>query len=213
MIEVSGPPIGKPGKRQIPGRRLVYIHTPRTGGTSITRALQAHPDLKVLRTCLPHMTAADYRRGHRVANTVLVGAMREPHQWIESQWALVQHPRHANDPKGHPFYNRWPKFEDYVIGHAQEYTPWRFQSDFLLKQPARWHRDQKETGWELGVKMVFKFDELESLWSWMEKRLGIELERIHVNAAPRHPIVWPAGLKAEFAKLCQRDLHLWNNLA
>lgn len=154
------------------GRELVYLHVPRTGGSSMIQSLREQPNLHVARKKLPHQTLRSLTRSvsaRRLGKALVVAAIRDPYDWLVSQWCLVQHPRHSR-PDGHMFHNHWPAFADYARQHCQHYGPWRFQSDFVTPPTAEFQYPQ-----------MFPFENLSDMWAVMDAHLGVTLERLHIN--------------------------------
>ena len=155
-------------KSKVNGKELIYIHVPRTGGSSMMYSMSDHSQLDIVCEHRPHMTLHDMEKAHPFGDVPVFASIRNPFPWLVSQWGLVQHPRHANG--GHPFYDVWPDFKTYAFMHARHYRPWRFQSDFVNNSTPEDLR-------------LYPFERLPDMWGDIETELGIKLERAHINRA------------------------------
>ncbi len=177
-------------------RRFIFIHVPRTAGSSITRALEVHA-LHVprtpLRRLLSHLPVPEdprkaYLRIHDTAAWLRLKLPREVFQGYH-KFAVVRNPfdnalSHYLFLKGNPAQARHREvsrltFAQYLEGKGRRNA--MAQANWLTDRAGR-----------LLVDEILRFESLDRDYAALARRLGIDPDLPHINASR------PAALDGHF---------------
>jgi hypothetical protein len=171
---------------ETPRQRILFIHIPKTGGTSIQNWLSQYVDMgfsatmapTTLKTCPQHMGMGDLR--------VLMGTLkwdwafaivRDPYDRMESEYFFRT--SIYKNPTGH-----LPDFSTWVLHHLRKTDTNPFQLDNHLRpQTDLLDSDVRVFRFEAGLKPVVHE---------LSKRFGLEApaEIDQANASQRKPVHW-----------------------
>jgi len=157
-------------------KRFIFIHMPKTGGTSIHEALSPYFD---------HLNREDLRHASwerlpeflpvpQIKAYTKVVAVRNPWAWLVSNYLMV-----LKSPST-PDYRRIVAmgFEEYVDYHLSE-SVFRID-DYLYCSQIRW--------WGMVPDVILRFESLNADFTRLCQQLGLEASLGHVNEGtfPRH---------------------------
>lgn len=201
----------------IPGR-LVFVHVPRTGGTSIETALRAAiPNAPTTPPAQKHLSAWEIRDTMPIAaweRARKFAVVRDPHQTLESIYRLLTKMAATISPAdnraaGGPSLDlltrimrrtaRYTTFGQWVrhewLGEFSPLRPGGFRRTWCLGLE----------GEDLGVDVI-PYPRLAEAWPGICRDLGIACELPRVNAAPGPPLDWPEAERTAARELCWMDL-------
>ena len=176
-------------------RKFVFVHIPRTGGTSITDSLggfkKKFPEgLSVLGHDTIHdvwgrVTPEQFESFYKFA------VVRNPWEWSVSNWNYIrQNPLHK-----HHAIMAGLSFRDYVC----EFAP--------TNEPPQWDYLAASNGEPL-VDLVGRFEQLDHDWGIFCRAVGLvaHLPKINLCAHPFYRRFYDAETKAAVAKRCAREV-------
>ncbi len=184
---------------------IIFIHVPRTAGTSFSNALYGmHINHFTIREMLP-LLAAD------AAGLARFAIVRNPWDRAVSAWALTRAGR-SSDGVAHvrsaaryqiPEFRTFEHFVHDWLAHrnlAEGDVVFRAQSDFLLDKDAR-----------LAVDHLGRFEDLALTERWLRERHPVMRPLPHLNQAPRHPyrMHYTAASRDAVAQIYARDIDLF----
>ena len=187
--------------RDIERAGIIFIHIPKTGGTSISKVLY--------RRNLPHFGAAFYAK-HAPASFGRLpsfAVIRDPIERAISSWRFVRGA--GSDDMAYNLYDRWrldglERFDDFVAFLAR--TP-------LERIPATFH---EQVGWvsdgrgRLIVDQLFAFRSSEGAPRGLGPWLGTSLP--HLNASTSYDVSCSEQSLETLRRIYARDLHLYEHL-
>ena len=192
---------------------FVFIHIPRTGGTSITQALlDAYPAARVDNFGGKHATAyaAWCRFGPKMVGWLKFAVLRDPCEIIESDWRSV-----TAAAKVLPEYRLhvpvdWAEYVERVAGwDFPQFVRNQWLGVYSPLRPGGFWRTWclGPAGEDLGVEML-RFDRLAEDWRRLCERYGLsDLPWLNVGRATR-PAEWTDGLRAAVCAVCWMDYEL-----
>jgi len=194
---------------------FLFIHIPRTGGTSITQALlDAYPQARVDNFAGKHATAyaAWCRFGPAMVNWVKFAVLRDPVEIISSDWRNVTAaakvlPEHRLDVPV-----EWSQYLERVSQwDFPQFVRHQWLGEFSPLRPGGFWRTwcRGPAGEDLGVKML-RFDRLAQDWRRLCERHGLvvcDLPRLNVGQATR-PAEWTDELRSAVCAVCWMDYEL-----
>lgn len=165
--------------------RIVLFAVEKTGTTALQDALKDHADLKFLGVNTPitkHAGFAEYKQ--HVEPGILdqvdgpldyVGVFREPVNWLNSWYRYRLRKADAGEPQS----TRGITFE-------------RFAIDFCRKPhfrpPHAWIKPQSvrvcDADGNVGINYLFRYEDMDSLVSFLEMRLDTPIELQRANVSP-----------------------------
>ena len=198
----------------LPGH-VLFIHIPRTGGTSIEAALQAAFPAGKIDSAWKHIAAWDLRWTMPIAEwerCYKFAVDRDPFEAIASSWRFAHQQAAVLAPVALPENPIWcdvmrravrySRFADYVrhewLGECSLLRPGGFVRTWCLGL----------SGESLGVE-VLQFDGLAEGWARVCAAIGLDppAPLPHLNAAPTQAAEeWPDRERAAVAELCWMDL-------
>lgn len=188
--------------------RLVLLATPKTGTTSIAKALESRAAISIQRP--PELKHTPIKRFRRFIGPYLeqvskepftvIGVMREPRDWLGSWYRYRQRP-------GIPDKRRSTvgiSFDDFVEAYCTEKPP-AFanvgaQAGFLRPEDAK------------GADMIFRHDRIEDLVAYLEHRLAMNITLPVVNVSPQASTLLTAKNEALLQRFAARDFALYASL-
>lgn len=190
--------------------KLAYLAMPKTGSTSVEKALGPHCDLKFHKSpTVKHTNLRKYRRfiqpylkAMGIEGVTTVCVVREPVGWLRSWHAYRQ--RDALD--GHPNSTKDVGFADFVAAYLSDEPPaWARvgrQSDFVADR----------TG-APGVDRMFRHDDMEGFAAFLGRRTKSAIEFPRLNVSPRAEAELPAALRARLEAERPEDFALYESLS
>jgi hypothetical protein len=193
----------------VPGR-VLFIHVPRTGGTSISAALErAYPGwVRDFSQEWKHATAARLRASMPAEDwgpLYKFAVIRDPHECIESAWRYAR--QESAKPLGH-----LERDHPLWVSALRRVGGYRSFGDYVqaewFDRPTCLHTGGFLRTWchgPAGVR-VFRHERLGEAWASVCRDLGIPaVELPHANGAASESLDWPPGLWREVAVRCRGD--------
>jgi len=196
----------------VPGK-LLFIHIPRTGGTSVKNAIQAFfPDATRDDSHRKHWTARDHASCMTIAEwercerfTVL----RNPHDLIASDWRYCRDSARRATMGDLGFHPVWcAKLRRTVNADFPRFVrdEWLGQYSPLYLGGFRRTWCSGLSGEDYGVR-VLRFEHLADDWLDLCNRLGITRTELPVaNSSEPSAVEWPSDLSRRVAECCWMDL-------
>jgi hypothetical protein len=186
--------------------RLVLLAVPKTGTTALQRALGPKASM-VMRDppTLKHTPVYRYKRfvepmfgqaGGEGFETV--AAIRQPVEWLSSWYRY----RHRDDLAGHPNSTRGVSFDDFVT----EYTKGKPAPYAALGSQARFV--QGKAG-EIGVTHLFRYEQQDRLFAFLEERLQVKIDLQRMNVSPEMAVGLSAEVEALYRRRCADEFAVW----
>lgn len=182
-------------------QKLLFIHTHRTGGTTVRKALkEADPAVRMIG--LGHQTLAEVKELDEIAaGYYSFAAVREPREWL---WSLYK-------------YVTWP-----LAGHRD----WKLVSGMQFDVFVRWlveegfKRDatyRRQSEFAAGVSCVYPFELMADAVPFIFESCGLPVvPLLHELKTPRLICYWGMGLTgyveehfAEDVALHQKTMEAW----
>lgn len=188
--------------------KLVFLAVPKTGTTALEGALAPRASI-VMRDppVLKHSPVYRYNKyvepflieagGAESMETVAV--VRHPIDWLSSWFRY----RNRNELVGDPNSTREVSFNDFVMEYCKA-KPASFanvgsQSKFLLRR-----RDGK-----LGVDHLYSYERPQSLYDFLEARLGTTIETRRLNVSPDFPVKISKEVEDHYREVHALEFALW----
>ncbi|MFC0812894.1 gamma-glutamyl kinase [Paracoccus panacisoli] len=187
--------------------RLVLLSVPKTGTTALEEALAPHAQLALRgRAEIKHLTLAQYHA--RIAPILraipgppfrTVAVIREPQSWLDSWYRYRTRPQLAGRPRSTAGIGFDQFVEEYL---APEPRPARAalgrQSGFL------------DPGKGAGVDLLFRYEALDALVTFLEGALKTRLVLPRRNVSPPGDTALPPALAARLRAELSEDYALWD---
>lgn len=189
-------------------QRLVLLATPKTGTTSIAKALESRAAISIQRP--PELKHTPVKRFRRFIGPYLeqvskepftvIGVMREPRDWLGSWYRYRQRPGIPDKRRS----TAGMSFETFVQAYCTEKPP-AFanvgaQAGFLRPEDAK------------GVDLIFRHDRIGDLVSYLEDRLATTITLPVVNVSPKAETTLSATTEALLHRFSARDFELYAGL-
>lgn len=189
-------------------QRLVLLATPKTGTTSIAKALESRAAISIQRP--PELKHTPVKRFRRFIGPYLeqvskepftvVGVMREPRDWLGSWYRYRQRPGIPDKRRS----TAGMSFDAFVQAYCTDKPP-AFanvgaQAGFLRPEDAK------------GVDLIFRHDRIGDLVSYLEDRLATTITLPVVNVSPLAPTVLSAETETLLHRFAARDFDLYASL-
>jgi hypothetical protein len=189
-------------------QRLVLLATPKTGTTSIAKALESRAAISIQRP--PELKHTPVKRFRRFIGPYLeqvskepftvIGVMREPRDWLGSWYRYRQRPGIPDKRRS----TAGMSFDTFVQAHCTEKPP-AFanvgaQAGFLRPEDAK------------GVDLIFRHDRIGDLVSYLEDRLATTITLPVVNVSPKAETTLSATTEALLHRFSARDFELYAGL-
>lgn len=189
-------------------QRLVLLATPKTGTTSIAKALESRAAISIQRP--PELKHTPVKRFRRFIGPYLeqvskepftvVGVMREPRDWLGSWYRYRQRPGIPDKRRS----TAGMSFDAFVKAYCSEKPP-AFanvgaQAGFLRPEDAK------------GVDLIFRHDRIGDLVSYLEERLATTISLPVVNVSPKAETSLSAETEALLHRFAARDFELYATL-
>jgi hypothetical protein len=182
---------------------------PKTGTTAYEAALRPMASLVV--SAPPELKHAPVFRYNRFFRPMLerfigedltvVAVMREPLDWLGSWYRY----RQRDTLKGKPNSTQGISFDDFVQAYTKGDKPpfaqVGSQAKFLEVQPS-------------GAKAthLFRYDRLDEFQTFLETRLGVEIETERLNTSPVQPLDITDATREKFRRKCAVEYRLWQSI-
>lgn len=189
-------------------QRLVLLATPKTGTTSIAKALESRAAISIQRP--PELKHTPVKRFRRFIGPYLeqvskepftvVGVMREPRDWLGSWYRYRQRPGIPDKRRS----TAGMSFDAFVKAYCSEKPP-AFanvgaQAGFLRPEDAK------------GVDLIFRHDRIGDLVSYLEERLATTISLPVVNVSPKAETSLSEETEALLHRFAARDFELYATL-
>lgn len=188
--------------------KLVFLATPKTGSTAVEVALESLAEVSIQRPpVLKHTPIYRYRRfiePFLMKSTTdpftVVALMREPVSWLSSWYRY----RQREDVMAPQNSTQGMSFDDFVRGYMQKpkaaFAQVGSQSRFLL-------------GGDLGpVDRIFCYEQMGSFVTFLENRLGCEVNLPRVNVSPALETPLSAAVEADLRRHAAADFTLYETV-
>lgn len=189
-------------------QRLVLLATPKTGTTSLAKALESRAAISIQRP--PELKHTPIKRFRRFIGPYLeqvskepftvVGVMREPRDWLGSWYRYRQRPGIPDKRRS----TAGMSFDAFVQAYCTEKPP-AFanvgaQAGFLRPEDAK------------GVDLIFRHDRISDLVGYLEDRLATRIILPVVNVSPIAPTPLTPETEALLQRFAVRDFELYASL-
>lgn len=189
-------------------QRLVLLATPKTGTTSIAKALESRAAISIQRP--PELKHTPVKRFRRFIGPYLeqvskepftvVGVMREPRDWLGSWYRYRQRPGIPDKRRS----TAGMSFDAFVRAYCSEKPP-AFanvgaQAGFLRPEDVK------------GVDLIFRHDRIGDLVSYLEERLATTISLPVVNVSPKAETSLSEETEALLHRFAARDFELYATL-
>lgn len=189
-------------------QRLVLLATPKTGTTSIAKALESRAAISIQRP--PELKHTPVKRFRRFIGPYLeqvskepftvVGVMREPRDWLGSWYRYRQRPGIPDKRRS----TAGMSFDAFIEAYCSEKPP-AFanvgaQAGFLRPEDAK------------GVDLIFRHDRIGDLVAYLEERLATKIILPVVNVSPIAATPLTDRNEALLRKFAARDFELYTSL-
>ncbi len=190
--------------------RLVLFATPKTASTSIETTLQNLPSMKL--SAPPVVKHTAYRRYKRLLEPYVVAiiddtpdciaAFREPVDWLGSWYRY----RGRQSLIGEDSSTYGITFDQFVAGYLQDdqpkYANVGSQSMFVSAKNGT-----------LGMSHLFRYDQLDTMVTFLENRLNKRIKLPHINVSPKADLSLSPDLLKEFQNAYARDFEIYHSIA
>lgn len=189
-------------------QRLVLLATPKTGTTSIAKALESRAAISIQRP--PELKHTPVKRFRRFIGPYLeqvskepftvIGVMREPRDWLGSWYRYRQRPGIPDKRRS----TAGMSFDAFVQAYCTEkppaYANVGAQAGFLRPEDAK------------GVDLIFRHDRIGDLVNYLEDRLATTITLPVVNVSPKAETTLSATTEALLHRFSARDFELYAGL-
>lgn len=188
--------------------RLVLLATPKTGTTSLAKALEARASISIQRP--PELKHTPIKRFRRFIGPYLeqvskepftvIGVMREPRDWLGSWYRYRQRPGIPDKRRS----TAGMSFDDFVQAYCREKPP-AFanvgaQAGFLRPDEVK------------GVDMIFRHDRMGGLVDFLQERLAMTITLPVINVSPLAPTPLREDTETLLRQFAARDFALYASL-
>lgn len=186
--------------------RLVLLAVPKTGTTALHRALG--PKASMVWRDPPNLKHTPVQRFARFVEPMFaqaggagfetVASVRHPVDWLSSWYRY----RHRDDLVGHPNSTRGISFDAFVT----EYTKAKPAPFAALGSQARFVRNKDHS---IGVTHLFRYEQQDKLFAFLEDRLGARLDVQRLNVSPAMEVGLSPDVAALVARECADEFAVW----
>ena len=189
--------------------RLAFLSVPKTGSTAYQAVLRHRADLVVMEPPeLKHATVQVYNRFFRPMYTricdtdlELIAVMRHPVSWLGSWWRYRQRPDMKNPSNA----THGISFDDFVLaylkGKKPGYANVGSQAKFLKTQ---------NNG--VGVTHLFRYEDQDALKSFLNNRLGLNIQTERLNVSPDVPLQLSSHIEEKYRQKCSEEFEMYENI-
>ncbi|MFK5998453.1 MAG: gamma-glutamyl kinase [Rhodobacterales bacterium] len=188
---------------------LVFFATPKTASTSVEIVLGDLCDIKLSRN--PQAKHTPYRKYKRLLEPYVLtltkdkpeclSVYREPVDWLGSWYRYRRRPELVGKANStHDI-----SFDQFVEAYLQESQP-AFAN---VGSQARFVSDKDGT---LGMTRLFRYDQLDGLVGFLEKRLKKQIKLPRTNVSPKEPLSLSPGLLKELQCAHARDFEIYDSI-
>lgn len=191
-------------------QNLALLSVPKTGTTALEAALAPSADIVISNPPeLKHLPVYRYTRfmekmfdkaTGRKPETVAV--VREPIDWLGSWYRYRQRP----ELNGRPNSTSNVDFDDFVL----EYTKGKPAPFANVGSQARFLAADDDT--LCGVTHLFRYDQLDRLYSFLEDRLERDIATERMNVSPRRDIALSPEVAKHLRQKCPQEFDLYNSV-
>ena len=187
-------------------QRLVVLAVPKTGTSAYETALGPHASLIVNDPPeLKHAPVYRYNRFFRPmfekvggADMELLAVIREPISWLGSWYRY----RQRGFLEGKPTSTRGMSFDEfcqaYATGDRPPFANVGSQAKFVEPRPNG-----------VAVSHLFKYENQSGLISFLETRLGVEIDLPRENVSPHRETLLSPDTEAKLRRKCVADFEVW----
>jgi hypothetical protein len=189
--------------------KLVFFATPKTASTSVEIVLGGLCDIKLSKNPLAKHTP--YRKYKRLLEPYVltltketpecIAAFREPVDWLGSWYRYRRRPElicKANST--HDI-----SFDQFVEGYLQDNQP-AFAN---VGSQARFVSDKDG---QMGMTHLFRYDQLDGLTGFLEKRLKKQIKLPQTNVSPKAVLSLSPTLQKELQNTYARDFEIYDGI-
>ncbi len=189
--------------------RLAFLSVPKTGTTAYEAALAPRADMVISEPpMLKHAPVYRYNRFirpmfERVCDVELelMAVMREPVSWLGSWYRYRQRPF----MEGKPNSTHGISFDDFVLAYMKGNKPGfadvGSQFQFMKSQPNG-----------TGITHYFRYEDQPRLQSFLQERLGVELNLTRENVSPAMELTLSEDVAQRFKRKCEEEFDLYASI-
>lgn len=189
--------------------RLAFLSVPKTGSTAYQTALATRADMAITDPpLLKHAPVYRYNRFIRPmflnvcdAEMELMAVMRDPVSWLSSWYRYRQRPFMKDKPNN----TFGISFDDFVLGYMKGKRPGfaevGSQLKFLERQPNG-----------TGITHLFRYEDQQSLQSFLEDRLDVKLSLAQENVSPAIEIALSPEIEERFRRKFADEFALYDSI-
>lgn len=191
-------------------QNLALLSVPKTGTTALEAALSPAADIVMSNPPeLKHLPVYRYTRfmekmfdkaTGRKPETVAV--VREPIDWLGSWYRYRQRP----ELNGRPNSTAKVDFDEFVL----EYTKGKPAPFANVGSQARFLAGDNDA--LCGVMHLFRYDQLDRLYSFLEERLDLRFNTEQMNVSPRRDIALSPEVAQHLRHKCAREFELYESV-
>ncbi|MCP5073800.1 MAG: sulfotransferase family protein [Rhodobacteraceae bacterium] len=191
-------------------QKLVFFATPKTASTSIEMALGSSCEIRISRA--PNAKHTPYRKYQRLLEPFVltltsdapdtVAAIREPVSWLGSWYRY----RSRDEIQGTANSTADISFDRFVEAYLSDDPP-----DFARVGSQARFLSNKDN--DLGVSYLFRYEELDALVAFLQKRLGVQFTLDRINASPSAELSLSPALRSELRRANNHDFELYERLS
>ncbi len=190
---------------------FTFLCMPKCASTSIEKALEPYSQLSTnSHTGLKHTNYRKYRKYIQPfinqGGIEVVCLMREPISWLHSWYRFrtreaIANPQHRNHNSycGHITFQKW--VEEYLSETPLKYAKVGIQKSFLVNSKA-----------EIGVDKIFKYENLEGIVNYFEKKIGKKLSIPTMNTSPEISYILDKDTEKRLKEFLKDDYEIYNSL-
>lgn len=189
--------------------RLAFLSVPKTGSTAYQTALATRADMAITDPpLLKHAPVYRYNRFIRPmflnvcdAEMELMAVMRDPVSWLGSWYRYRQRPFMKDKPNN----TFGISFDDFVLGYMKGKRPGfaevGSQLKFLERQPNG-----------TGITHLFRYEDQQSLQSFLEDRLDVKLSLAQENVSPAIEVALSPEIEERFRRKFADEFALYDSI-
>ena len=189
--------------------RLAFLSVPKTGSTAYQTALATRADMAITDPpLLKHAPVYRYNRFIRPmflnvcdAEMELMAVMRDPVSWLGSWYRYRQRPFMKDKPNN----TFGISFDDFVLGYMKGKRPGfaevGSQLKFLERQPNG-----------TGITHLFRYEDQQSLQSFLEDRLDVKLSLAQENVSPAIEVALSPEVEERFRRKFADEFALYDSI-
>ncbi|MCP5088981.1 MAG: sulfotransferase family protein [Rhodobacteraceae bacterium] len=191
-------------------QKLVFFATPKTASTSIEMALGMRCDIRISKS--PNAKHTPYRKYQRLLEPFVmtltgdapetVAAMREPVSWLGSWYRYRSRDEIKGTEKGTAGLSFNQFVEAYLSDDQPEFARVGSQARFLCNREG-----------DLGISHLFRYEEIDTLVGFLQRRLGLQFKIGQMNTSPLADIQLSPELRRELGDAYRQDFELYKSLS